>query len=105
VLLDTLQKISSEMDAVGFTPWAWKIAGGQLQDRVQIALVHQVGADLFAHVAFEQHIVGQHHRRPAAGAQGPIDGLQEAELLVAGGKSEIGAAGQTAALFGAKGGY
>ena len=70
---------------------------------MKVALVHQVRADLLAHVAFKQHVVGQHHRRPAAWFQGSVDVLQEAELLVAGGKGEILAARQAAALLGAEG--
>jgi hypothetical protein len=70
---------------------------------VQVALVHQVAADVGADVAFEQHVVGQHHGGTAAGFQAAVDVLQEGELLVAGGVGEVVPAGQAAALLGAEG--
>ena len=78
-------------------------AGRQAQDGVQVALVHQVAADLLADIAFEQHVVGQHHGGATTGLQAAIDVLQEAELLVAGGIGEIIAGGQAAAFLGAEG--
>ena len=70
---------------------------------MQVALVHQVGADLPAGVALEQHVVGLHHGGAAAGLEAAVDVLQKAELLVAGGEGEVGTCGQPAALLGAEG--
>ena len=70
---------------------------------MQVALVHQVGADLAPDVALEQDVVRQDHGGAPAGLEAPVDVLQEAELLVAGGEGEIGAGGQAAALLGAEG--
>src|SRR5262245_59692214 len=70
---------------------------------MQVALVHQVGPDLPAGIALEQHIVGLHHGGAATGFEAAVDVLQEAELLIAGGKGEIGARGEPSTLFGAEG--
>ena len=37
-------------------------AGGQPQNGVHIAVLQQLAADLLAGAAFEEHVVGQHHR-------------------------------------------
>src|SRR5262249_15366248 len=70
---------------------------------MQVALVHQVGADLPAGIALEQHIVGLHHGGAATGLEAAVDMLQKTELLVASGKSEVITRGQAAAFLGAKG--
>jgi hypothetical protein len=70
---------------------------------VQVALVHQVGADLAADVALEEDVVGQDDGGATAGLEATIDVLQKAELLVAGRKGEVGAGRQAAALLGAEG--
>ena len=62
VLLATGEEQHVGLDALGVED-----AGGQAQDGVQVALVHQVGADLLAVAVVKQHVVGQHHGGPAAG--------------------------------------
>jgi hypothetical protein len=73
-----------EEQHVGLDALGVKDAGGQAQDGVQVALVHQVAADVGAHIAFKQHVVGQHHGGAAAGLEAAVDVLQKGELLVAG---------------------
>ncbi len=85
-----------------FTPLRVEDAGGQAQDGVQVALVHQVAADVAADVALEQHVVGQHHGGAATGLEATVDVLQEGELFVAGGVGKVIAAGQAAAFLGAE---
>ena len=94
---------TGEEEHIGLHALGVEDAGGQAQDGVQVALVHQVGADLPAGVALEQHVVRHHHSGAAAGLEGAVDVLQKAELLVAGGEGEVGARRQPAALFGAEG--
>ena len=56
----------------------------QPQDGVQVALVHQVGADLLPGVVLKENIVGKHHGSPSTGLEVPVDVLDEGQLLVAG---------------------
>jgi hypothetical protein len=74
-------------------------AGGQTQDSVQVALVHQVGAYQFPSVALEQHIIGHYHGSTATGLEAAVDVLQKAELLITGGEGEVGARGEPTALL------
>jgi len=69
---------------------------------VEIALVHEVGANTAARVLLKQHVVGQDHRGAAAGPQPAVDVLEEGELLVGGGIGEVVAGGLAAALLGAE---
>ena len=73
---------------------------------MQITLVHQVTADLLAVAVSKKHIVRQHHGSPglSIGLQAAVDVLEEVELFVAGGESEIISGGTLAALLGAEGG-
>lgn len=59
------------------------------QQRVHVAFVHQLAADGFAGAAFEQRIVGNHHRGAAVRLEQGLDVLNEVELLVAGGGPEV----------------
>ena len=70
---------------------------------MQVALVHQVLADLAADVVLEEDIVGQDDRGAAAGFEAAVDVLQERELLVGGRVFEVVAGRAAAALFGAEG--
>ena len=58
-------------------------AGGQAQERVDVGLLEQFAADGFAGAAFEEHVVGQHHRGAAVLLEDGEDVLEEVELLVA----------------------
>ncbi|MND55561.1 hypothetical protein D3C80_466490 [compost metagenome] len=93
-----------EEEHIGLDPLGVEDAGGQTQDGVQVALVHQIAAHLGTDPGFKQHVVGQHHGGAATGLEATIDVLQEGELLVAGLVGEIvaGIAG-FAPLAGAKG--
>ena len=69
---------------VGFDPLGIENTGGESQNGVKIAFVHQVLADILAHVTFKKDIVGQYYRRAPARFQCAVDMLQEGELFVAG---------------------
>ena len=62
-------------------------------------------AQALTRVVLEKHVVGQDHRRPAAGFQGAHDVLDEGQLLVGrvGGDREVGSVRAPASLFGAEG--
>ena len=70
---------------------------------MQVALVHEVSADVCADVGFEKDVVRQHDGGTALGLEATVDVLQECELLVGRGEGEILAGGQAAAFLGAKG--
>ncbi len=89
----------AEEQHIGLHALRVKDAGGQAQDGVQVALVHQVAPDVGADAGFEQHVVGQHHGGAAAVLQAAVDVLQERQLLVAGAEGEV-VAGRAAAAFG-----
>ena len=55
---------AGEKEHIGFDALGVKDAGGQAQDGVQVALVHEVGADLLAVAVGKEHVVRQHHRGP-----------------------------------------
>ena len=73
---------------------------------MQIALVHQVTANLLAVAVGKEHIVRQHHGGTSlvVGFQAAVDVLEEVQLLVAGGEGEVVPGGALAALLGAEGG-
>ena len=64
-------------------------AGGQPQNGVQVAWLQQLAVHGFRRAAFEQHVVGQHHRRAAVHLQAADDVLHDVELLVRGGGPEV----------------
>ena len=78
-----------EKQHVGFHALGVEDAGGQAQDGVQVAFVHQVAADVGAFAGFKQYIIGQHHGGAAAGLEVTVDVLQKGELFVAGVVSEV----------------
>jgi hypothetical protein len=69
---------------------------------VEVALLHEVLSDVFADAGLEEDIVRQDDGGASACGEAPVDVLDEAELLVAGGEGKIVAGGQTAAFFGAE---
>ena len=71
----------------------------QPQNRVQITLIHQVAPDFFPDPTFEQHVIGQHHRRPPTGLKATVDVLHKTELFVARRKREVRPSRKTAAFF------
>src|SRR5690554_6166003 len=93
-----------EEQHVGFHALGVEDAGGQAQDGVQVALVHQVPAHVGAYAGFEQHVVWQHHGGAATGFEVTVDMLQKGQLFVAGfvGQVVTGDAG-IAAFAGAEG--
>ena len=62
---------------VGLHPLGVEDAGGQAQDGVQPALVHDVAPDVSAHAGFKQHVVGQHHGGAATGFEQMLDEHEE----------------------------
>ena len=72
---------------------------------MQIAFVHQVGANPRAVAVDEQHVIRQHHGGACLTVrfQAAVDVLQKIQLLVGGGKGEIVAGGALAAFLGAEG--
>ncbi|HZL44698.1 MAG TPA: hypothetical protein VFC28_00595 [Opitutaceae bacterium] len=64
-------------------------AGRQAQDRVEISIFEQLLANGFTRAAFEEDIVGQHHRSAVSRPQHGADVLEEVELLVGGRGPEI----------------
>src|SRR4051794_33442077 len=89
ISVELVHVTTSEEQYVGFHTLSVKDAGGQTQDGVQVALVHQIGANLFADVAFEEHVIGQNHSSTTSGEEPTIDVLQKAELFIAGGKGKF----------------
>jgi hypothetical protein len=73
---------TGEEQHIGLDALGVEDAGGQAQDGVQVALVHQVAANVGADVAFEEHVVGQHHGGAATGLEAAVDVLQEANCLL-----------------------
>ena len=69
----------------------------------EIALVHEVRADLLADALLEEHVVGEHDGRAAAGLQAAVDVLEEDELLVARRVGDVVARRAAAALLRAEG--
>ncbi len=78
-------------------------AGGEAEDGVEIALLHEVPPDVFAHAGLEEDIVREDDGGASASGEATVDVLDEAELLVAGREGEVRAAGQAAALLRAEG--
>ena len=68
---------------------------------MEVAFVHEVGADFLPVAVGEQDVVREDDRRAgaSAGVQAPVDVLEEVELLVAGGEGEVVAGGALAALL------
>ena len=93
---------TGEEQYIGLHALSVEDASGQAQDSVQVALVHEIGTDLFADVAFKEHVIWQHDGGATTGQEGTVDMLEEAELLVAGRKSEIITRRQPATFLGAK---
>src|SRR5690606_14653845 len=89
---------------IGFYALGVEDAGGQAQDGVQVALVHQVAAYVGADAGFEQYVVWQDHGGAATGFEVAVNVLQKGQLFVAGLVGEVvaGDAG-VAAFAGAKG--
>ena len=73
---------------IGFHALGIENSGGQAQDGVQIAFIHQVGTDLLAVPVGKQHIVRQDHGRPgfAIRFQAAVNHLQKIELFIGCGK-------------------
>ena len=88
---------------VGFDALGVEDAGGQPEDGVQAAFVHQVAAHVGAYAGFKQHVVGQHHGGAATVFEVAHDVLQKGQLLVAGDKRQVISRGAAAAFGGAKG--
>lgn len=86
-----------EKEDVGFHTLGVEDAGGQSQNRVQCAFVHQIPADLGSYTGFEQHVIRQDNGGPASGFQAAVNMLKKGELLVAGGVGEVVAGGTAAA--------
>ena len=87
---------------IGLDTLRVKDAGGQAQNGVQAAFVHEHAANVRAYAGFKQHIVRQHHGGAATVLQVAHDVLHKGQLLVAGGKSQVIACGAAAALGRAK---
>lgn len=66
---------------------------------MQVALVHEVGPNLPAHISFKEYVVRHHYTGTASRFETTIDVLKKAELFVARGKGKVRAARQTAAFF------
>ena len=71
-----------EEEDVGLHALRVEDARGQAQQRVHVGLLEQFAADRFARAAFEEHVVGQHHRRAPVLLEDREDVLEEVELLV-----------------------
>ena len=82
-------RASGEKEHVGFDALGIKNARRQSKNGVQVTLVHEVAANVFADAALEKDVVRQHDGGTASGQQAPINVLEKAELFVAGGKGEI----------------
>ncbi|RMR25994.1 hypothetical protein ALP90_05675 [Pseudomonas amygdali pv. ulmi] len=80
--------------ALGVEDTCW-----QSQDGVQVALVHQVAANIGADAGFEQYVVRQYHSSSAARFQASVNMLKEGQLLVAGLVSQV-ITGRATAAFG-----
>lgn len=96
---------TGEEQHIGFDPLGVENTGGQTENGVQITLVHQVAADFLPVAVGKKHIVRQHHCGPGltVGLQTALDVLEEVQLLVAGGESEVIPGGTLAALLGTEG--
>src|SRR5690349_15351575 len=70
VLLAAGEKEHVGLDALRIEDASW-----QSENRVQVALVHQIGADLLARVALEKYVVGKDYCGTAARLQSSIDML------------------------------
>ncbi len=79
-----------EEDDVGLDALRVEDAGGQSQDGVQVAFMHELAAHGFAGSAFEQDVVGHDHGGAAVLGEQALDVLYEVELLVGGGGPEVG---------------
>lgn len=93
-----------EEQHIGLDALGVENAGRQAENGMQITLVHQVTADFLAVAISKKHIVRQHHGGSgfAVGFQAAVDVLEEVQLFVAGGESEVIPRGALAALFGAE---
>ena len=78
-----------EEEDIGLHTLRVEDSGRQAQERVDIGLLEQLAADCFTGAAFEEHVVRQHHRRPAMLLQDREDVLEEVELFVARAGPEI----------------
>lgn len=77
--------------------------GGEPEDRVQAALVHEVRPDLGADLALEEHVVREDHGGAFPGFEAPVDVLKEGELLVGCEVGEVLTGGSPPALLRAEG--
>lgn len=93
-----------EEEDIGLHPLSIEDARRQSQDRMQIALLHQIAADIHPRVIFKEHIVWHHHRTAATRLQASVTVLQEAKLFITGDKGEIIPGGCASPFLGAKGG-
>ncbi len=71
---------------------------------MQVALIHQVAADVGADACFEEHVVGQHDGGAATRLEAAVNVLQKGELLIAGLVGEGAGDAGVAAAGGAEGG-
>ncbi len=89
---------------IGLDPLCVENASRQAQNRMKIALVHQVNTNLLSFTIRKENVIRQHH----SGAGFPIrfqttvNMLQKIQLLVAGGVGEIVTGGTFAALLGSE---
>ena len=93
---------SGEEQHVGLHALSVENPGRQSQDRMQVALVHQVSTDLGADAFFKQNVVRQNDGSSATGFESAINVLQESQLLVACHEGKVIASRTTATAFGAK---
>src|SRR5262249_345224 len=98
-----LRLTSAEEEYVGLHALGIEDSRGQPQDGMKVAFVHEVRPDLLPGIGLEEHVVGHHYRRPAAGLEGSVDVLQERELLVRGGIGKVVPRRTPSALLGAEG--
>ena len=96
---------TGEEQRIGLDALGVENTSGQTENSVQITLIHQVATDLLAVAVGKKHIVQQYYGGPSliVGFQAAVDVLEEVQLLVAGGESEVIPGGTLAALLGAEG--
>ena len=78
-----------EEEDVRLDPLGVEEAGGQAQQRVDVALVQELAADRLPGPALEQHVVRHDHGGAAVLLEQGLDVLDEVELLVGGGGPEV----------------
>ena len=89
VQADSLAGLRSKNRDVGLDALGVEDAGGQPQQRVNVAFGQQLAPDRLAGAALEQHVVGDNYGGAALVLEQQSNVLQEVQLLVAGGGPEV----------------